>query len=322
MFGFKKAVSEEPAEVKASDGIKRSDAMHTIAAMGDYINKRKEALQKEEIETSDELKSIRSSFNIVQQKSEDISASIEAFKDQFAEAREVTSGFDQIISKMISTADETHTNMSKVRHSSDSVEDTITAVQEVFEEFQKSFDEIQEKVNAINGIANQTNLLALNASIEAARAGESGRGFAVVADQVNKLSSDIKELVSSIGESMGVLNSNNGKLMDSIESTRSAMQESIQHVNETEEVVDNIKTVANEIEGGNQKMNSVFDECAKTIGDITDTVEASSKYYDNVENNIQEMSTNITRKGFIFEDLTNLLEQFDPFVDDLRKSNN
>ncbi|SKB65139.1 methyl-accepting chemotaxis protein [Lachnospiraceae bacterium] len=322
MFGFKKAVSEEPAEVKASDGIKRSDAMHTIAAMGDYINKRKEALQKEEIETSDELKSIRSSFDIVQQKSEDISASIEAFKDQFAEAREVTSGFDQIISKMISTADETHTNMSKVRHSSDSVEDTITAVQEVFEEFQKSFDEIQEKVNAINGIANQTNLLALNASIEAARAGESGRGFAVVADQVNKLSSDIKELVSSIGESMGVLNSNNGKLMDSIESTRSAMQESIQHVNETEEVVDNIKTVANEIEGGNQKMNSVFDECAKTIGDITDTVEASSKYYDNVENNIQEMSTNITRKGFIFEDLTNLLEQFDPFVDDLRKSNN
>ncbi len=322
MFGFMKKAEEETVEVKASESMKKSDELHIIQRMGEYIDKRKEALQKEEMDTSDELKSIRTSFEIVQQKSEDISASIEAFKDQFAEAREVTSGFDQIISKMISTADETHENMGKVRKSSDSVEVTITAVQEVFEEFQKSFDEIQEKVNAINGIANQTNLLALNASIEAARAGESGRGFAVVADQVNKLSSDIKELVSSIGDSMGVLNNNNGKLMDSIESTRSAMQESVQHVNETEEVVDSIKTVANEIEDGNRKMNAVFDDCSKTIGDITDTVEASGQYYDTVENNIKEMGTKITRKGFIFEDLTNLLEQFEPFVDELKKNRN
>lgn len=320
MFGFKKAVEEEPVEVKAPEGLSRHDELHIIQTMGEYISRRKEALQIEELATSDELNSIRSSFDVVQQKSEDISTSIEAFKDQFSEAREVTAGFDAIITKMIGTADETHENMSKVRESSDSVEVTITAVQEVFEEFQKSFDEIQEKVNAINGIANQTNLLALNASIEAARAGESGRGFAVVADQVNKLSSDIKALVSSIGDSMGVLNNNNSKLMDSIESTRSAMQESVQHVNETEEVVDSIKTVANEIEDGNKKMNAVFDECAKTIADITDTVEASGKYYDAVEKDIHEMGSKITRKGFIFEDLNNLLEQFDPFVDDIRKN--
>ena len=320
MFGFRKAVEEEPVEVKKPAGLSKQDELHIIQTMGEYISRRKEALQTEEMATSDELNSIRSSFDVVQQKSEDISASIEAFKDQFAEAREVTAGFDDIITKMITTADETHTNMSKVRESSDSVEVTITAVQEVFEEFQKSFDEIQEKVNAINGIANQTNLLALNASIEAARAGESGRGFAVVADQVNKLSSDIKELVSSIGDSMGVLNNNNSKLMNSIESTRNAMQESVQHVNETEEVVDSIKVVANEIEDGNKKMNSVFDECANTIADITDTVEASGKYYDAVEKDIQEMGSKITRKGFIFEDLNNLLEQFDPFVEDIKKN--
>ena len=64
-------------------------------------------------------------------------------------------------------------------------------------------------LNEVESIAKQTNLLALNAAIEAARAGDSGRGFAVVADEVrnlsektNKFSSQIRNLVSNVSESL------------------------------------------------------------------------------------------------------------------------
>ncbi len=74
-------------------------------------------------------------------------------------------------------------------------------------------------VNEVGSIAKQTNLLALNAAIEAARAGESGRGFAVVADEVrnlsektNKFSSQIRELVAHVNESLTVAEESINKL--------------------------------------------------------------------------------------------------------------
>ena len=317
MFGKKKtepAVQETNTVQAVTEQHNLEDDLHTLDLAGVYILKQKDILQNEEVITSDGLENIRESFQTVQQNTAEITNAVETFKEQFGKAREITARFENVIGKMLSTADETHTNMNKVRESSNSVETTIAAVQEVFTEFQKSFDEIQDKVNAINGIANQTNLLALNASIEAARAGESGRGFAVVADQVNKLSSDIKTLVNSIGESMEVLNENNNKLMDSIEDTHTAMQESVQHINETEEVVENIKTVADEIEGGNKEMVGVFDDCSANVDKITDSVEESKPSFDRVDGAIQELGTKITKKGFVFEDLQNILEQIPPLT--------
>ncbi|XME02682.1 methyl-accepting chemotaxis protein [Lachnospiraceae bacterium C1.1] len=324
MFGFRKAVEETESVQKEQTPVNShnlKDDLVGLRAFGNYVNEQKAKLQEEEVATSDELKAIRTSFNAVNDKTQEMNNSVDNFREQFNNVRSITASFDEIIEKMLATADETHTNMSKVRNSSDSVENTIAEVQSVFTEFQKSFDEIQEKVNQINGIANQTNLLALNASIEAARAGESGRGFAVVADQVNKLSSDIKTLVSSIGDSMGVLNNNNSKLMSSIDDTRKAMQESVEHVNETEEVVDNIKIVAGEIEGGNKKMSEVFAECADNVNDITNSIQTSVSYFERVEDAINDMSVNITRKGFIFENMGNILDQTDALIDRVEKRN-
>ena len=314
MFGFgkKEEVKDEQLTKKKSPNYK--EILEPMLDSGNYIYQQERILQEQELETTAGLQRIRDSFHAVQEQSDRATDSVEGLKEEFNSVVEITGKFEDIINRMVDTADETHDNMDKIRASSSSVNDTIGTVETVFDEFQKSYDDIQEKVNAINGIANQTNLLALNASIEAARAGEAGRGFAVVADQVTKLSVEIKEMIADIGVSMEALTQNNENLMRSIDGTRSAMEESMQHINETEEIVESIKTVAKEIEDGNASMMDVISTCTNEVDGVVATITGSKVYYDEVENNIQTMSEQITQKGLIVEDLNNILEQYPDYL--------
>ena len=314
MFGFgkKEETVVEQNNVKKAPNYK--EILNPVLDSGVYIYNQEKVLQEQELETSAGLARIRESFHAVQDQSQQATDSVEGLKEQFNSVIEITGQFEDIINRMVETADETHENMDKIRASSGSVNETIGTVEQVFDEFQKSYDDIQEKVNAINGIANQTNLLALNASIEAARAGEAGRGFAVVADQVTKLSVEIKEMIADIGVSMEALTQNNENLMSSIDGTRNAMQESMQHINETEEIVESIKSVAKEIEDGNASMMDVINHCTDEVDGVVDTITGSKVYYDEVEENIRTMSEQITEKGLIFEDLNNILEQYPDYL--------
>ena len=314
MFGFgkKETVAEEMPKARKTPDYK--EILNPMMDSGNYIYEQEKILQEQELETTSGLNRIRDSFQAVQEQSQNATASVEGLKEQFNSVIDITGQFEDIINRMVSTADETHENMDKIRASSGSVNDTIGTMEQVFDEFQKSYDDISDKINAINGIANQTNLLALNASIEAARAGEAGRGFAVVADQVTKLSVEIKDMIADIGVSMETLTQNNENLMSSIDSTRKAMEESMQHINETEEIVENIKSVAREIEDGNSSMMDVINTCNSEVDGVVDTITGSKVYYDEVEDNIQVMSEQITRKGLIFEDLNNILEQYPDYL--------
>ncbi|MCR5395881.1 MAG: hypothetical protein K6E64_00285 [Lachnospiraceae bacterium] len=314
MFGFgkKESVAEEMPKARKTPDYK--EILNPMMDSGNYIYEQEKILQEQELETTSGLNRIRDSFQAVQEQSQNATASVEGLKEQFNSVIDITGQFEDIINRMVSTADETHENMDKIRASSGSVNDTIGTMEQVFDEFQKSYDDISDKINAINGIANQTNLLALNASIEAARAGEAGRGFAVVADQVTKLSVEIKDMIADIGVSMETLTQNNENLMSSIDSTRKAMEESMHHINETEEIVENIKSVAQEIEDGNSSMMDVINTCTSEVDGVVDTITGSKVYYDEVEDNIQAMSEQITRKGLIFEDLNNILEQYPDYL--------
>ncbi|MBE6003378.1 MAG: hypothetical protein E7232_04725 [Lachnospiraceae bacterium] len=312
MFAFGKN-NQDTSSVSSGRSF-RADELEGLRSIGEYALKQKMLLQNEETKTSDDLQGIQDSFDIVRQKSDDISDSVSSFQTQFSRVQEIVDRFDSIISKMASTVNESHNSMDMVREKSNDVYETISAVEQVFEEFQKSFAEISKNVGAINRIASQTNLLAINASIEAARAGQAGKGFAVVATEVNKLSKNIQEIVGSIDRSMNDLNSNNLKLKDAIINTRAAINESQTQVNETDAVVDSINAVSDDIANGNKEMLQVFDDCNRNINMVAANVRDSAVYYDKVEADIQTMMTNITKKGFVFEDLNNALEQIEPLV--------
>lgn len=312
MFAFGKNNNDQTASAAGTSSVRGE--LEGLRAIGEYALKQKNLLQTEETRSSDELKGIQDSFNVVRQKSDDISDSVSSFQAQFSRVQEIVDRFESIISKMESTVEESHDSMDMVRQKSNDVYETISAVEQVFEEFQKSFADISKNVGAINRIASQTNLLAINASIEAARAGQAGKGFAVVATEVNKLSKNIQEIVGSIDNSMNTLNANNLKLKDAIINTRSAITDSQNQVNETDAVVDSINAVSEDIANGNKEMLQVFDDCNRNMDMVASNVRDSAVYYDKVDSDIQTMMLNITKKGFVFEDLNNALEQIEPLV--------
>lgn len=315
MFAFGKNNQNSSYPVHSNTASFKTDELEGLKSIGQYALKQKNLLQNEETKTSDDLLGVQESFDIVRKKSDEISESVNSFQNQFSRVQEIVDKFDSIIANMASTVKESHDSMDMVRKKSNDVYETISAVEQVFEEFQKSFAEISKNVGAINRIASQTNLLAINASIEAARAGQAGKGFAVVATEVNKLSKNIQEIVGSIDRSMNDLNSNNLKLKDAIINTRAAIDDSQTQVNETDAVVDSINAVSDDIASGNKEMLQVFDDCNQNIDIVAANVRDSAVYYDKVETDIENMMTNITKKGFVFEDLNNALEQIEPLVD-------
>lgn len=315
LFSRKKK-EEEVVEVKNTPEKKVDikSRMKAIKEVGRFSIEQKAKLQEEEANTINGIETIRESFAVVEDKYGSISESVANFQNEFKTIEEITQAFDEIVKKLVQTADDSHNGMENVDRSSGAVSDTIAEVEKVFEAFQASFDEIRDKVEQIGGFAKQTNLLALNASIEAARAGEAGRGFAVVADEVTNLSTEIQSVVTSIFESMQALDENNNRLVESVDHTKEAIEASHEKVVETQEVVGQIKTVADEVTDQSVQMGEVFRNCESSINSISDNIEDSRGYFDNVTNDIEDIKVKITKKGFMFEDMNNVLEQIDPLT--------
>jgi methyl-accepting chemotaxis protein len=161
----------------------------------------------------------------------------------------------------------------------------IGSVSEVFEELLILISDIQEHYNSIQGfatmitgIAKQTNLLSLNAAIEAARVGEAGKGFSVVANEIKKLSVDTQENAKDIMDSLQMLTSSMGQL-----------------VNKSNEGSDVINRATGIIEGSSSILDRIID--------------AESEVYKDVEGVQDSQSNNLHGVREISTSLTNLVEK-------------
>lgn len=134
--------------------------------------------------------------------------------------------------------------------------------------------EISGVVNLINVIAERTHILALNASMHAASAGEAGRGFAVVADEVQRLAENARQatqqisaLVSNIQlETADTVNTMNNAIAQIVEGSRLAEQAGQQMQltqQNTAELVDSVKQIANTSESQAQAGQALLDSAVQ-----------------------------------------------------------
>ena len=128
MFGFgKKNVKAEEVKVEQSSEkkIPLSKRLEPILTSGEYILEQKNKLQQEEANTIQGIETIRESFAVVEDKYGSISESVANFQNEFKTIEEITQAFDEIVKKLVQTADDSHNGMENVDRSSGAVSDTI-----------------------------------------------------------------------------------------------------------------------------------------------------------------------------------------------------
>jgi len=175
-------------------------------------------------------------------------------------------------------------------------------------ELKKKADDITSIVSIVSAIAQQINLLALNASIEAARAGEAGRGFSVVAEEVRKLSEETNSAVSKINDSLttfvssiaivvtgideqyDVLDSENGKLKNAVETseksnehlglvsglmikTSQELNQEAENINSAFDSIENLAAIAQENSAATQEANSNVSVYVEHIHELTEQIQ-------------------------------------------------
>lgn len=78
-----------------------------------------------------------------------------------------------------------------------------------------------------------------------------------------------------------------------------------------------ITTVADDVTKESEQLIQTFETCDTEIGLITQNIDDSSHYFTNVAEKISDIKTKVSQKGFMFEDMTNVLEQIQPLISEI-----
>lgn len=322
MFKMKK--EQQIQQTSVDDRAKKNQINEYIDSMkylSSFVIDRKEALVDEELKTITEIDQVKDSYSEVIEHNNEVSNAVDDFQNEFQKINEISGQFKAVINDVTTVSDGAMEDIEQLKDSSAKVEIHFEEINKVYDEFQLEFGKIRATLQSIVGIANQTNLLALNASIEAARAGEHGKGFAVVADEVTKLSIGIKELVGKVNKSMEGLEISSEKLTSSLGDAKESLDMSKKQMENTEDVFKDIYDSVSGVEDVHSGINSVVGECSEKVEELQKSMEEHARRYEQVQENIDGLKNLMTQKGFIYEDISNMMEQAAPLLDKMKQIN-
>lgn len=289
---------------------------YPIEYIADMLEGYQNELVKKEVASLTALNDVKEAFDEVAESNAVLRAKVDNFGEIFKDVEESATKFDTVKLDINNSVGEAEDKMKVLKDSATQVQDEFTNMKEIFGGFQASVDDISEIMNQIIAIANQTNLLALNASIEAARAGEQGKGFAVVANEVKNLAEEIKILVGRVGNSIGDVKNGTNKLNESIEASQKALSVSIENVDSTYATFAQI----NESAGGAQEVEEQImvstTKADEEIASLATSFDNTEALFDKLMSNIEYASELGTTKSTIYENMSNMISQVKPVIDD------
>ncbi|MCH8536604.1 MAG: methyl-accepting chemotaxis protein [Alkalimonas sp.] len=204
--------------------------------------------------------------------------------------------------------------VSRVEQSIQSIRQLSEALNEatkVIAQLSEESDKISQVLAVITSIAEQTNLLALNAAIEAARAGEAGRGFAVVADEVRQLATNTQKATESIRGMIDTLQVSSKGAVHAMENSGQYAESSVKQVNETGEVINQMKASVTNIVDMNVQVSTateqqtiVAEEISKNISEFTVSigeVTHSAKQSAEASDMLARLSSDLQQKAAAFK---------------------
>lgn len=293
---------------------KKEPDLYPVHYVMDSLKQYHTDLVQKEVESLSELSLVGSSFNSVMGEAEQFQRRLEDLEQNFYRVNEASEGFVSVRKEIGASVDQAQDEVETLKNSAQEVETHFGEMGTTFAALQESVEQIKQRMSRIVSIADQTNILAINASIEAARAGEKGKGFAVVAVEVKKLADEIKDLANEVDTDLKDVEHGTDKLSESIDTSKEALSRSLDKVQETYEMFDQISQAS---EGA----TSVHTQISGVIGESRTALETLCGFFDKIKGQYQEVVKHIgrasslgTTKSAMFEDIDNLMSQVGPIM--------
>ncbi|WP_310937667.1 methyl-accepting chemotaxis protein [Clostridium sp. SHJSY1] len=317
---FKRKIGEEnnivSKEVKVKQG-DLSEEVYPLAYSVGYLKNRTNDLVDEETGTAERIKGIEESFVEVRDKADEISRSITNFTGQFNEIENFSYEFNNKIMNILKSVQDSHNKVLNLRDSSKLVEESFEVIGSILESFEKPHIEIKDYTTKIMNIADKSNLLALKLSTEAGKDGEEKKEVTDAIKEIVELTEEIKKLGEVATVSVEDIEKDTNQLNIFLKNFKKAINKSYELANDTEEVFSNIKENVHGVNNINEMISIILKESNTEVKNIRENIRDSHQYYNVVTEYIENLNSQMTNKGIIFEDIANFLEQMDYLLDDI-----
>lgn len=273
-------------------------------------------LVRKEVDSLSELSMVDSSFNTVLADADNFREKLQDFGENFLSVNVASEQFAKVREEITEKVNLAQNEVNTLKGSSLEVDAHFSEMGITFEDLRAAVDEIKQHMSKIVSIANQTDILAINASIEAARAGEAGKGFAVVATEVKKLAGEIKNLASEVDSGIQDVEREAANLNTRIDSSRESLSKSLDKVDETHNMFDQITLAANGTTTVQSRISEVIDGSQSALVELNGFFDEIKDQYQEVVKHITNASVLGTTKSAMFEDIDNLMAQIPPIINE------
>lgn len=194
----------------------------------------------------------------------------------------------------------------------DKVKDSYTEVIEHNAAVSDAVDAFQSEFERIGGISGQFNEVISGVT-------EVSNGALQVIRELKESYEKVERQFAEINKVYDEFQTSSESLTSSLSGVRKALDVSQTQMENTKQIFQEINRSVYGVEDVHRGINEVVGHCTSKVEQLQSNMGAHERRYEQVQMNIDGLKSLMTQKGFIYEDISNMMEQAQPLIQNIQK---